>query len=451
MVSVAHLFFVSLAVMLTDGSVSIHNPFYCFSQDPFRPQIGMFATTTAYETVRGQAINPNVSNCTPSKFWLVSRHGTRLPAVGNLVNILENYERLHRAVLSNYENGRTSLCAADIALIRNWTFDTNITLEVSQHLTTSGWNELEGLARRYQSAFPSVLSSTYSLQDYLFRFANTQRSEFSLRAFADGLFGANKSDLVQFEDVPAVDTFLLPQTSCPLWNNVTSAQIEHLQFREGPEYEQMLSQVSAKLGFHGSHALKANEVEMFATICEYDQVFNLSAPSPLCGAFSVANYQILEYYQDLDFYYRSGYGFSNYRRLFENLPCFLMQDLLSFIQSNDVDDHKAKIYNTNGTPLMIMLVTFGAFQDNVPLTRHNFAQQNQRLWKTSLISPMATNLAVMRYDCADGDNDVLFLYNEKPLIIPGCQPNGLCKQSFLLEKFSRFLRANCEEMFCSNS
>lgn len=398
MVTAAHLFLISLALTLTHGSVSMHNPFYCFSQDPIRPQIGMFATTTAYETVRGQTIDPNVSNCTPSKFWMVSRHGTRLPAVGNLMNILENYQRLHKAVLSNYDNGMTSLCAADIALIRNWAFDTNITLDVSQHLTASGWDELKNLAKRYQYAFPSILSSNYSRQDYLFRFTNNQRTEFSLRAFADGLFGANRSDLVHFEDVPQVDTLLLPQTSCPLWNNVTSTQIEHLQFQEGPEYGQMLSQVSAKLGFHGSHTLRAHEVEMFATICEYDQVFNLSAPSPFCAAFSVANHHVLEYYQDLDFYYRSGYGFSAYRRLFENLPCFLMQDLLSFIQSNDVDDHRARIYNTNGTPLMIMLVTFGALQGDVPLTRHNFAQQSQRLWRTSLISPMATNLAVIRYE-----------------------------------------------------
>lgn len=137
---------------------------------------------------------------------------------------------------------------------------------------------------------------------------------------------------------------------------------------------------------------------MFAKLCEYDQVFDLNATSPLCGGFSVANHQVLEYYQDLDFYYRSGYGFANYRQLFENLPCFLMQDLLHFLRSNDADDHKARNYNTNGTPLMIMLVTFGAFQDDVPLTRHNFAQQSQRLWKSSFVSPMATNLAVIRYE-----------------------------------------------------
>lgn len=117
-----------------------------------------------------------------------------------------------------------------------------------------------------------------------------------------------------------------------------------------------------------------------------------------------------------------------------------------------------------------ILVTFSSFEDDIPLTRHNFAQQAFRLWKSSLVAPMGTNLAVIRYEwvicfwksfrmlhwyffflsCADGDNDVLFLFNEKPLQIAGCQSNGLCKQSLILQRFSRFLDGDCSELFCSN-
>ena len=54
------------------------------------------------------------------------------------------------------------------------------------------------------------------------------------------------------------------------------------------------------------------------------------------------------------------------------------------------------------------------------------------------------------FSCDDEDHDVLFLHNEKPLLIPGCQPKGLCKLSFLLERYSRFLNANCPEIYCTN-
>lgn len=62
----------SLALMLvvvaalSEASVSVHNPFYCFDSDPIRPQKSMFATKVAYEAVRGDGfINPAISseNC----------------------------------------------------------------------------------------------------------------------------------------------------------------------------------------------------------------------------------------------------------------------------------------------------------------------------------------------------------------------------------------------------
>lgn len=140
MLNIVLLLVFPLFFVLSNGSVSMHNPFYCYSEDSIRPQMGMFSTKTAYETSRGQSINASVSSCTPSKFWFVSRHGTRLPSTADLRNIFEYNEILHSDILSNYDSGRTSLCSSDIELIKNWYFDPNITLENEQHLTHSGQN-----------------------------------------------------------------------------------------------------------------------------------------------------------------------------------------------------------------------------------------------------------------------------------------------------------------------
>lgn len=398
MVSLSPIIVLSLTVMWVNGGVSIHNPFYCYSQDPIRPQIGMFATKSTYETNRGQNIDPTVSSCNPSKFWLLSRHGTRLPSKTDLGKIFQHNELIHAGILRNYDAGRTSLCASDIEMIRNWRFDPNITLEREQYLTVAGWNELQGLAQRYQEAFPTVLTSTYSPNDYLFRTTYKQRTLASLRAFADGLFGFNGFEQVQFEPVPDPDFLLRPHDNCQLYNEVIDIPAEQEAFVEGVEYQEMIAQVSAKLGFHGSHTLRAVEVETLASICKFEQIWDTNATSPICAAFSVANHQILEYYEDLDYYYRVGYGYSNHRRLFENMNCNLMQDMLRFIVSNDSNDHKARIFSTHSTILQLILVTFSAFEDEVPLTRHNFAQQAFRLWKSSLVAPMAANLAVIRYE-----------------------------------------------------
>lgn len=380
------------------ASVFMHNPFYCYSTDPIRPQIGMFATKSTYETNRGRNIDPNVSSCSPSRFWLLSRHGTRLPSSSELGNVFQYNEELHRDILRNYDAGRTSLCASDIELIRQWRFDPEITLEREQFLTPAGWNELEGLAQRYQEAFPSIFSSNYTPSDYYFRPTYKQRTQASLNAFADGLFGINAHEQVEFEELPDPDFLLRPHDNCPLYDEVARNPIEQVAFLEGPEYEEMIEQVSQKLGFQGSRTLRAIQVEVLAIICKYEQIWDTNSTSPLCAAFSVGNHQVLEYYEDLDYYYRVGYGFPEYRTLYENMNCHLMQDLLRFIQSDDPADHKARIFSTHSSILQLIIVTFGSFEDEVALTRHNFAQQTFRLWKSSLVAPMATNLAVIRYE-----------------------------------------------------
>lgn len=386
------------AYLWSEASISMHNPFYCFSQDPIRPQIAMFATETPYEAVRGQSINASVSSCAPSGLWLFARHGSRLPTTSELENMFENNERIQQDVLKNYDSGRTSLCSSDIELIRNWHFDPNITLERQQYLTVSGWNELQGLAQRLQEAFPTILSTTYSPTDFYFRHTATQRTLGSLRAFTDGLFGPNAFEHVNFEETTSQDRLLAPNLNCQLYNDVTSVNPEQAAFAEGPEFQEMLTQVSEKLGFLGSKQLRASEVETLMYLCKYEQGWEIESSAAWCSAFSISNHIVHEYYRDLNYYYQYGYGRSEYRNLFENFNCHLFQDMLEFLQSDGVDGYKVKVFGGHVLTLQMMMVTFGVLDADEPLTRHNFALQMVRQWKASLICPMAGNLAVVRYE-----------------------------------------------------
>lgn len=57
------LFILSITFSHSHGSVSMHNPFYCFAMDPVRPQNQMFASKVAYEAVRGNGfVNPAISS-----------------------------------------------------------------------------------------------------------------------------------------------------------------------------------------------------------------------------------------------------------------------------------------------------------------------------------------------------------------------------------------------------
>lgn len=156
-------------------------------------------------------------------------------------------------------------------------------------------------------------------------------------------------------------------------------------------------QVSARLGFQHSHILRSDEVTLLGLYCKYEQTWNLNEKSPFCAAFSVANAQVLEYSLDLEWFHRIGYGRPEYRRLYENIMCFSIQDMLRFIASNDVNDHKARIFSGHVSQLLILL-HFDAFDGDAILTRHNFAQQTRRTWRSTDIMPMAANLAVIRYE-----------------------------------------------------
>lgn len=132
-------------------------------------------------------------------------------------------------------------------------------------------------------------------------------------------------------------------------------------------------------------------------ICRFEKNIDLRAPSAWCTAFSIANNQVFEYYSDLDYFYRNGYGLRN-RRLAENLNCELMQDLLRYLQSNDNNDSTARVYGTHSSTFQLFSIALGIFEDEFPLTRHNFAQQINRQYRSSWMSPKGGNLAVVRYE-----------------------------------------------------
>lgn len=185
-----------LAISSIHADASQHNPFYCFAEDPIRPQFGMFSWLTHYDRNRGQHIDPTVSSCTPSKFWMLSRHGTRFPSGVEMESMVRYSKTLQEDILKNYEAGKTSLCTNDLELIRNWEFDLNIT-NYEMQLTTSGWKELEGIGQRYQAAFPTLLPPTYFESHYLFKSSDSQRTIASNRGLADGFFGQNGFEQVR--------------------------------------------------------------------------------------------------------------------------------------------------------------------------------------------------------------------------------------------------------------
>jgi hypothetical protein len=185
-----------------------------------------------------------------------------------------------------------------------------------------------------------------------------------------------------------------PQNFCPAYDAISNSTTEQDAFEQGPEFQQMLEQVNTKLGFTGSDQLSSREIRTIWDWCRFEDTSNV--PAPWCFAFSVANNEVLNYYEDLGFFYNQGYGLTN-RRLAENLNCELIQDLLRYLQA-DITSPRARVFGTHSSTLQLFLVSMGFFEDDFPITRHNFAQQALRQWRTGVITPKGANLAVIRYE-----------------------------------------------------
>lgn len=190
---------------LASSQQSTHDPFYCLSNDPIRPQNSMFSTVTAYDNIRHNSVNPNLSTCRPVKFWMLSRGGTQTPSVDQINAMRTLSEDLRSRVERSSDQGRSQLCRQDLERILNWRFNETVTEARFWDLTGTGWDELRGLATRYQSAFPTLLPATYNQAQFRFRHTYRRKTLDSLRAFSEGLFGHSN---IVVEDVPEVDMLL---------------------------------------------------------------------------------------------------------------------------------------------------------------------------------------------------------------------------------------------------
>lgn len=185
--------------------------------------------------------------------------------------------------------------------------------------------------------------------------------------------------------------FLQPYDFCDAWLKNSLLETESSAFEKGSEYSAVISNINKKLG--GTTATKSNVRSMWQ-LCRFEQAYNLRKISPWCSVFSINDISVMEYGEDLGYYYEAGYGFPMNKNIF----CSAMQDMLKYLQSNDPTEQPARIYVSHSTAMQVLLVSLGLYEDGTPLTRSNYASQSSRKWRTSQQTAFASNLAVVRYE-----------------------------------------------------
>uniref|UniRef100_A0AAG5D5Z0 Multiple inositol polyphosphate phosphatase 1 n=1 Tax=Anopheles atroparvus TaxID=41427 RepID=A0AAG5D5Z0_ANOAO len=428
---------------------------YCYNDDDDRTQVRHFATKTMYEVIRPPDTDRQhiVPNCVPVKFWLLSRHGTRLPGKGDIAEMPTQLKLLQDAIIENYYTRRTipdngRMCDEDLEMLRNWRWDPNITAQYESTLTEQGWQDLKYLALRAKEKYWQIFGSGYDANKFLFRYTNTQRTEASFKAFAEGLFGSEQSQRVTPVPAAEPDTLLKPYDYCPDYEtnkerDKRDENSEANKFFRTALFTGTVWDISQRLGFR--HNLSVAQIEYMWDACRFEQAWQISRPSPFCAAFTEDQVNVLEYKEDLAYYYRTSYGYGGSTEL----ACHAVADMLKHFKSRD--DPSVVAYFTHDSQIQLFLAALGAKKDTMPPRADNYPFMKNRQYRTSDI-PFAANIAAVKYQCAEQRDPerVIFFLNEKPLMLDWCNV-GLCNWADVERQYQRFTDGTCDRKYCQGS
>ncbi|XP_043479163.1 multiple inositol polyphosphate phosphatase 1-like isoform X2 [Leptopilina heterotoma] len=399
-----------------------------------------FGTKSAYNFMHGEL--KTQQNCRPIQLFVVVRHGTRYPDLDQIPN-MQKLLILRDEIISNHrEKQMGHLCESDLKNLENWKLDDNVTDNMTELLTPQGENDLKGLALRLKAAFPELLTTinNSSTNDYVFRSTKTQRTEKSMSSFIERLFG-NKNAVTP-ENVPNNDTLLRANKQCvpmrkEVRRNIFTA--ERNKFDNEPEMKNLIHNVSRRLGFQNNITL--DSVISMYDMCRFEKAWNVDKISPWCAVFSKQEFIVLEFREDLYYYYYVGPG--NRRNAI--LGCPLMKDLFQHfrkLEGNDFNQEpKGIFYFAHTATLQPLLTALGFNNGSQPLLATNFQESKERQWRTSFIGPFATNLVAAFYKCKNDNstnvqNKVVFHWAERLVKYDGCT-QGLCNWEYINDKLGK--------------
>lgn len=181
----------------------------------------------------------------------------------------------------------------------------------------------------------------------------------------------------------------------------------------------MVENVSKRIG----HKVHHEGVHLMYLMCGFETSWYRDSDSPWCKLFSLQDFKVLEFADDLGYYWVDGFG---YKLTYEQ-ACPALRDVFKFLMSTDGPSVSA--YFTHSGTILKLLALLGLYRDDHHLTHDLFTMYaNDRAWRTGVIDAFATNIAFALYDCS-GIPHVLFMHQERPVALPGCPVYAPCPLS----------------------
>ena len=378
------------------------------------------STKTGYTQV-AKSLPPaeeiSVPGCEAVHLWTVVRHGTRYPSDKAIKLMTNTLPELRERIVSAANDGRSGLCPQDVKLLQDW----SVVLEEKQEkrLHEEGGREMVLLGDRWRERLPSLLES-YDPALYRLRTTRTQRCVASGDSFLTGLWPSIAGTNILWQ--PAVeghDPVIRFYKLCQAWvkdvKKNSEANIEKVKFEESERMAAMLRSLEEVLGVEVS----LKEADLMYLMCNFDLAWDPASPSPWCRLFTDHQLQLMEYREDLEYFWIDGPGFN----VTGDQACVLFSDVINTFQSIATGENKSRgsFFFTHSGALLKLLAFLKVFHDEEPLRSDNFDRMTERKWKTSHIGPFGGNVGFVLQKCGDGDRRVGLFVNEALTRVPGCE------------------------------
>ncbi|KAF5293597.1 hypothetical protein FQA39_LY03082 [Lamprigera yunnana] len=352
-----------------------------------------------------------IEGCEPQKIWMIVRHGTRNPSAGYIEKMKDRLLEVRDLILENNIEPSDHLRHSVLDALRRW----KVKLQVADEkkLTHEGENEMLLLAERMQARFPTIFTPIYSNTSYYFRSTSTQRTKLSARYFATGLFGRQTVKDVWFPKSVKHDPTLRFYKLCDRWkfevkNNPNTLQ-ERRRFENSTHMLELLQTLNAALNL--DNELSINDAFLMYLACSFETAWNHKRKSPWCSLFSPQSLKVLEFAEDLKYYYRDGYGYE----LTYKQACKAFLDGISYFE-NKSKFPKATIYFTHSGTILKLLAHLGFYKDDQRL-KHSHYNKYDHKWRVSKIDAFGSNMALVLFECNSLQKIAVF-HQEKVMQLP---------------------------------
>jgi hypothetical protein len=128
------------------------------------------------------------------------------------------------------------------------------------------------------------------------------------------------------------------------------------------------------------------------TTCAFETQ-DLKKISPWCSLFNKETIRVIEFLEDLEYYWIDGYGF----KLTYQQACAIGADLVSRIEPKTSNNPAITFYFSHSGTLLKTLAFLELYKDETVLTHRDFDLHN-RQWRAGQIDAFATNLVFVLFE-----------------------------------------------------